>query len=95
MRDEKAASAALVYRRSTAGACPAMSSPSGARRGSPDPAERPTEGLRKRRATPATDRERLALWIDTYAQVSGSYDAEQEAQLRRLRQRFAALLTGL
>ena len=93
MRDEKAASAALVYRRSTAGACPAMSSPSGARRGSPDPAERPTEGLRKRPATPAPA-QRLALWMDTYAQSSGSSDAEQEEQLRQLRERFAALLTG-
>jgi len=71
-------------RRSVAGACPAMSSPV-------------TQLLKEGHyevALPPTDRQRLALWMDTYAQISGSYDAEQEEQLRQLRERFAALLTG-
>ena len=71
-------------RRSIAGACPAMSSPV---------TQLLKEGHYEVALTP-NDRERLALWMDTYAQVSGSFDAEQEEQLRRLRARFAALLTA-
>jgi len=33
----------------------------------------------------AEDRERLVTWMDTYAQVLGSYSADQEQRLRDLR----------
>ncbi|MHC4178912.1 MAG: HzsA-related protein, partial [Planctomycetota bacterium] len=41
----------------------------------------------------AEDRQRLALWMDTYAQFSGSYSPEQADQLRELRTQLARLLT--
>ncbi len=40
----------------------------------------------------ADDLERLIVWMDTYAQRTGSYSAEQEQQLRELRKRLAPLL---
>jgi hypothetical protein len=39
-----------------------------------------------------TDWQRLFVWMDTYGQRSGSFGAEQEEQLRRLRQQLAHLL---
>jgi hypothetical protein len=41
---------------------------------------------------PVEDRRRLAVWMDTYAQQAGSFSAEQEQQLRELREQFSALL---
>jgi len=38
------------------------------------------------------DRERLLTWMDTYAQKSGSFSAEQEASLEELRRACASLL---
>ncbi len=38
------------------------------------------------------DRRRLVVWMDTYAQRLGSFDAAQEARLRKLRQRMAGML---
>ena len=43
------------------------------------------------RVTPE-DRERLITWMDTYAQLRGSFGPEQEEQLRDLRRRMASLL---
>ena len=40
----------------------------------------------------AEDRRRLATWMDTYAQYSGSFSPQQEQQLRELRDRHAHLL---
>jgi len=40
----------------------------------------------------ANSRERLATWLDTYAQRLGTYSAEQERDLRALRQQLATLL---
>ena len=40
----------------------------------------------------AEDRERLIVWMDTYAQRLGSFDAEQEQQLAELRRQSADLL---
>ena len=40
----------------------------------------------------AGDRERLVTWMDTYAQRLGSYSAEQETELRRLRLQCGSLL---
>jgi hypothetical protein len=39
-------------------------------------------------------RERLTVWMDTYAQRLGSFDAQQEEELRRLRQEWSSLLTS-
>ena len=41
----------------------------------------------------ADDLTRLVTWMDTYAQRSGSFSADQEERLRRLRVKVAALLT--
>jgi len=41
---------------------------------------------------PEEDRHRLVVWMDTYAQRSGSFSEEQEQELRTLRERFSALL---
>jgi len=71
-------------RRSVAGACAAMSSPL-------------TELLAEDHyevKLDAAELERLALWMDTYAQRTGSYSAEQEQRLRELRKRFAPLLAA-
>jgi hypothetical protein len=38
------------------------------------------------------DRERLIVWMDTYAQLRGAFDEKQEEQLRQLRQKMAGLL---
>ena len=70
-------------RRSVAGACAAMASPL---------AKLLDEGHYEVKL-PSEDRRRLVIWMDTYAQVAGSYDAEQADQLRRLRTRLAPLLT--
>ncbi len=40
----------------------------------------------------AAELERLIVWMDTYAQRTGSFDDRQEARLRSLRQRHAELL---
>jgi hypothetical protein len=37
--------------------------------------------------------ERLVTWMDTYAQRQGSFSADQEQQLRRLREELSPLLT--
>lgn len=42
---------------------------------------------------PDDDRRRLAVWMDTYAQRSGSFSELQEQELRALRERFLALQT--
>lgn len=39
----------------------------------------------------AADRERLATWMDTYAQRVGHFDAHQEQQLRQFRERLSML----
>jgi len=41
---------------------------------------------------PEEDRRRLAVWMDTYAQRSGSFSEAQEQQLRELRKQFSAML---
>jgi hypothetical protein len=41
----------------------------------------------------AEDRERLNIWMDTYAQRAGSYSADQQQQLRQLQTQWAPLLT--
>ncbi len=41
---------------------------------------------------PDEDWQRLIVWMDTYAQVSGSHSAEQAEAIRALKQRFASLL---
>ena len=41
---------------------------------------------------PEEDRRRLAVWMDTYAQQSGSFSETQEQQLRELREKVSALL---
>jgi hypothetical protein len=69
-------------RRSTPGACAAMSSPL---------ADLLHNGHYEVKLT-AEDRERLDVWMDTYAQVTGSYSAEQVDRLRELRERLAPLL---
>jgi hypothetical protein len=38
---------------------------------------------------------RLITWMDTYAQRRGSFDEQQEAELRALKQRLANMLSGL
>ncbi len=40
------------------------------------------------------DWDRLFLWMDTYAQRRGSFDADQEERLRELRQRMGTILDG-
>jgi hypothetical protein len=40
----------------------------------------------------ADERERLVVWMDTYAQRLGSFSGEQEAELTRLRAQWASLL---
>jgi hypothetical protein len=40
---------------------------------------------------PEDDRRRLAVWMDTYAQRSGSFSESQEEELRALRERFSVL----
>jgi hypothetical protein len=40
----------------------------------------------------AGEQDRLITWMDTYAQRSGSFDKQQEQQLRELRRKMAALL---
>jgi hypothetical protein len=40
------------------------------------------------------DRERLATWMDTYAQRNGAFSAEQEQHLEDLRRACAGLLSG-
>jgi len=40
----------------------------------------------------AEDRDRLTTWMDTYGQRLGSFDKQQEARLRQLRQSMAAML---
>jgi hypothetical protein len=70
-------------RRSVAGACGAMASPL---------LRLLDQGHYEVRLT-AEDRQRLALWMDTYAQVSGSYSPRQADQLRALRTRLAPLLS--
>ncbi len=42
----------------------------------------------------AEQRRRLNIWMDTYAQVSGSHSAEQAAELRKLRERLSPLLSA-
>lgn len=42
---------------------------------------------------PEEDRLRLVVWMDTYAQRSGSFSESQEQELRALRERFSVLLT--
>jgi hypothetical protein len=37
------------------------------------------------------DRERLATWMDTYAQRVGHFDEHQEQQLRQFRERLSML----
>ena len=69
-------------RRSVAGACAAMSSPL-------------TELLTEKHyevKLESAELERLIVWMDTYAQRTGSYSAEQEQRLRELRKRLAPLL---
>ena len=39
------------------------------------------------------NRRRLTLWMDTYAQLTGSYSPQQADQLRELRSQLAPLLT--
>jgi len=71
-------------RRSIAGACAAMSSPL-------------TELLAEEHyevKLEAAELERLIVWMDTYAQRTGSYSAEQEQRLRELRKRLAPLLAA-
>ena len=36
----------------------------------------------------AEDAERLMIWMDTYGQMRGSFDTNQEEELKRLRQRL-------
>ena len=36
----------------------------------------------------AEDAERLMTWMDTYGQLRGSFDSNQEEELKRLRQRL-------
>jgi hypothetical protein len=43
----------------------------------------------------AQDMERLIIWMDTYGQVKGSHNLEQEERLRELRSRMAGLLTSV
>ncbi len=43
-------------------------------------------------ALDADERRRLIVWMDTYAQRSGSFDADQERRLRELREASADLL---
>jgi len=69
-------------RRSVAGACAAMASPL-TRLMAEDHYEVKLE---------AADRQRLILWMDTYAQRGGSFSVEQEERLRELRKRLAPLL---
>ncbi len=69
-------------RRSVAGACAAMSSPL-------------TELLAQEHYEVKLDTaelQRLIVWMDTYAQRTGSYSTEQEQRLRELRKRLAPLL---
>ncbi len=40
----------------------------------------------------ATEKARLAVWMDTYGQRSGTFDPHQEEQLQRLRQRMASMM---
>jgi len=72
-------------RRSIAGACAAMSSPL-------------TKLLAEEHyemKLDAAERQRLFVWMDTYAQRTGSNSAEQEQRLRELRKRLAPLLVTL
>jgi hypothetical protein len=69
-------------RRSVAGACAAMSSPL---------VKLVAEGHYEVELEPA-ELERLIVWMDTYAQRTGSYSSEQEQQLRALQKRLAPLL---
>jgi len=41
----------------------------------------------------AEDRQRLTIWMDTYAQRRGSFDPGQEQRLRDLRRKMATMLT--
>ena len=52
------------------------------------PAEKGHEGLR----LDADGRYRLAVWMDTYAQVQGSFSKQQENDLRQFRQKMAGLI---
>ena len=42
----------------------------------------------------ASDRQRLIIWMDTYGQRRGSFDARQEESLRELRQKMTAMQTN-
>lgn len=70
-------------RRSVAGACGAMAGPL---------TKLLDAGHHEVNLT-AADRRRLALWMDTYAQITGSSSPRQAEQLRELRTRLAPLLT--
>ena len=39
------------------------------------------------------DRQRLNIWMDTYAQRAGSFSTDQQQQLRGLQDQWAPLLT--
>jgi cytochrome c553 len=51
-------------------------------------AEKGHEGVR----LDAAARYRLAVWMDTYAQVQGSFSKQQEDELRQFRQKMAGML---
>ncbi len=70
-------------RRSVAGACGAIASPL---------TKLLDTGHHEVNLT-AADRRRLTLWMDTYAQLTGSYSPQQAAQLRELQTRLAPLLS--
>jgi hypothetical protein len=72
--------------KSTAGACGAATSPVLAQFAVP--------GAHHGVVLDGDARERLTVWMDTYAQRLGSFDAQQEEELRRLRQEWSSLLTS-
>ena len=70
-------------RRSVAGACAAMASP----------LAKLLDEVHYEVNVGPEDRRRLYLWMDTYAQITGSYSPEQADQLRELRMQLAPLLS--
>jgi hypothetical protein len=68
--------------RSTAGACAARS----------NPLWQLLDAGHHRVKLSRDERRRLVTWMDTYAQRLGSFDGEQEEQLRELRRQMAAML---
>ncbi|MCY3020415.1 MAG: discoidin domain-containing protein [Planctomycetota bacterium] len=79
--------------RSIVGDCPAKKSKLLASLPWGDPATKPTIKDHENIKLDADSFDRLVTWMDVYAQQRGHYSDKQEAELRELKEKLAALLT--